>query len=74
MQLNKLIYQGGIPDEVKGLRPLIWRVLLNYLPDDDTTCWNDTLTSSNAVYEEWKKELITTPQITTQADPKEMKT
>ena len=40
-ELNRLIYQGGIPDEVKGLRPLIWRILLNYLPDEDTSSWND---------------------------------
>jgi hypothetical protein len=24
----------GIPDEIKGLRPLIWRILLKYLPED----------------------------------------
>ena len=24
----------GITDEIKGLRPLIWRILLNYLPED----------------------------------------
>jgi hypothetical protein len=22
----------GIPDEIKGLRPIVWRILLNYLP------------------------------------------
>jgi hypothetical protein len=22
----------GIPSDVKGLRPIVWRVLLNYLP------------------------------------------
>jgi len=24
----------GITDEIKGLRPLIWRILLGYLPAD----------------------------------------
>lgn len=23
---------NGIPDEIRGLRPIIWRILLNYLP------------------------------------------
>ena len=29
--LQKLTF-NGIPDEFKGLRPIVWRILLNYLP------------------------------------------
>ena len=32
----------GITDEIKGLRPLVWRLLLNYLPLNATD-WDDTL-------------------------------
>jgi len=30
-ELEKLAFHG-ITDEIKGLRPLVWRILLNYLP------------------------------------------
>ena len=34
-ELEELAFQG-ITDEIKGLRPLVWRILLNYLPLDAT--------------------------------------
>lgn len=52
----------GIPDEIKGLRPLIWRVLLKYLPED-TAQWDAHLKSSRETYEEWRQELIIKPKI-----------
>jgi ribosomal protein L31 len=30
----------GIPSEVKGLRPLVWKILLGYLPKE-TAKWED---------------------------------
>ena len=60
-QLQKLTFQG-VPDEIKGLRPLVWRVLLNHLPLD-TAHWADTIESSRVTYEAWKQELIIKPKI-----------
>ena len=31
--LQKLSF-NGIPDEIKGIRPLVWRILLRHLPTD----------------------------------------
>ena len=53
---------NGITDEVKGLRPLIWRILLNYLPED-SSLWDDTLRSNKEAYELWKDELIIKPML-----------
>lgn len=41
VDMQELMKQSfiGIPDEIKGLRPLIWRVLLKYLPED-TALWD----------------------------------
>jgi hypothetical protein len=41
-RLRELTFYG-ISDEIKGLRPLIWRILLNYLPNDDSDSWEDIL-------------------------------
>jgi len=53
---------NGIPDEIKGLRPLVWRVLLNYLPLD-TSKWDEYLEISRDTYEIWRQELIVKPTI-----------
>jgi TBC1 domain family member 13 len=53
----------GISDEIKGLRPLIWRILLNYLPTDDTDSWEELLRQKKAIYEMWKDELIIKPKL-----------
>ena len=53
---------NGITDEVKGLRPLIWRILLNYFPEDSSQ-WDDTLRSNKEAYEMWKDELIIKPML-----------
>lgn len=34
-ELEQLAFHG-ISDEIKGLRPIAWRILLNYLPLDAT--------------------------------------
>ena len=40
-RLRKLAFLG-ITDEINGLRPLVWRILLGYLPAD-VTQWDDIL-------------------------------
>ena len=52
----------GITDEIKGLRPLVWRLLLNYLPLDATE-WDDTLRSNHESYNIYKDELIAKPKL-----------
>jgi hypothetical protein len=61
IMLQRLTF-NGIPDEIKGLRPLIWRVLLNHLPTD-TSLWDAHLESSLQTYNIWKDELIIKPTI-----------
>jgi hypothetical protein len=51
-ELQKLTF-NGIPDEIKGIRPLVWRVLLNHLPRD-TSMWDRHLDQSKDTYELWK--------------------
>ena len=52
----------GITDEIKGLRPLVWRILLNYLPLDATQ-WDDTLRLNHDNYNIYKDELIAKPKL-----------
>ena len=49
-------------DEVRGLRPIVWRILLNYLPLD-AKAWDDTLRVSHDNYLVYKEELITKPTL-----------
>lgn len=57
----KMLSFLGIPDEINGLRPVIWRILLNQWPAD-TTQWEEILRSQRDMYEEYKNELIKVPQ------------
>lgn len=61
-RLEQLAFMG-ITDEIKGLRPLIWRVLLGYLPCDNTKSWEDILRSQKEIYELWTDELIVKPKL-----------
>ena len=60
-ELESLAFMG-ITDEIKGLRPLVWRILLNYLPLDATQ-WDDTLRSNHANYNIYLDELIAKPTL-----------
>ncbi len=51
-ELEQLAFHG-ITDEIKGLRPLVWRLFLNYLPLDATE-WDDTLRQNHASYQIYK--------------------
>jgi hypothetical protein len=53
---------NGIPDECKGLRPIVWRILLNYLPLE-TKAWEDHIKKSKEIYDSWKEELIVKPKL-----------
>jgi hypothetical protein len=55
-KLQKLAFTG-ISDEIKCLRPIIWRVLLGHFPLE-TDLWDSALKKSKANYDEWKNELI----------------
>lgn len=59
--LRKTTFRG-IPDEVKGLRPIVWRLMLGALPLE-TTDWEAKITSSKEAYETYKKELIIQPEL-----------
>ena len=52
----------GITDEIKGLRPLIWRILLNYLPEDASE-WDDIIRRNKEMYGIYLDELIVKPKI-----------
>lgn len=60
-KLRKLAFYG-VSDEIKGLRPLVWRILLNYLPED-TDSWEEILREKKKIYEMWKDELIVKPKL-----------
>lgn len=60
-ELENLAF-NGVTDEVRGLRPIVWRILLNYLPLDATE-WDDTLRQSHDNYHVYKEELITKPTL-----------
>lgn len=47
---------------MSGLRPLVWRILLNYLPLE-TAEWEDTLRRNKEIYQMYKEELIVQPKI-----------
>lgn len=52
----------GIPDEVRYLRGVVWRLLLNYLPKK-TKDWVSTIRENKEQYDNFVKELIIKPQI-----------
>ena len=59
IKYNLLIKQifDGIPDDILSLRPLIWKICLNYLslkPNE----WSDILKSNRALYEKNKKKYM----------------
>jgi hypothetical protein len=59
-RLRKLAFYG-INDEISGLRPVIWRIMLGQWPSD-TSKWEEILRSQRDMYEEYKQELIEKPK------------
>ena len=50
----------GISDEIQGLRPVIWRLLLNQWPTD-TSQWAEIQAAQRDQYSLWCEELIVKP-------------
>ena len=71
IQLPKLqqIAFSGIPDCIKGLRPIVWRLILDELPTQ-TSKWQETLDSNYDTYEQFKKELIVKPKLQDEEEKK----
>jgi TBC1 domain family member 13 len=61
IMLRSLSFRG-IPNEVQGLRSVVWRVLLGYLPRE-TAKWEQYLKQQKLIYDEWKKDLIVEPYL-----------
>ncbi|XP_024221357.1 TBC1 domain family member 13 isoform X2 [Bombus vosnesenskii] len=58
INLKRLCFHG-IPDE-GGLRPLCWKLLLNYLPSTRAS-WSETLIRKRTLYKTFIEDLIVTP-------------
>ena len=67
--LNWLVFNNGIPNELKGLRQVVWRVLLGYFSDEDTSVWTSHQLKKKQEYDKIKKKTIVTDQYHTQANP-----
>ncbi|XP_041986626.1 TBC1 domain family member 13 [Aricia agestis] len=57
-QLRKLAF-NGIPED-NGLRPLVWKILLNYIPPEKSS-WESTLTKKRQLYNQFIDEIIVSP-------------
>lgn len=47
----------GIPDEIKGLRSLVWKILLHYIPTDVSE-WSSVLESQRSCYAHFKQIML----------------
>ena len=59
--LRSLAFRG-IPNEIPGLRPIVWKVLLGYLPRE-TSKWMEVIGEQKKVYDSLKSELIIIPDM-----------
>jgi hypothetical protein len=50
----------GIPSDVKGLRPIVWKLLFGYLPLR-TSEWEQTRTEAKKFYDQYVTEFIIKP-------------
>ncbi|XP_023952164.2 TBC1 domain family member 13 [Bicyclus anynana] len=57
-QLQKLAF-NGVPEE-KGLRSLVWKILLHYLPEEKDA-WQSTLLKKRQLYQQFIDEIIVSP-------------
>lgn len=57
MKVIKSLAFYGIPDEIKGLRSMVWRLLLNYLPKDKAK-WGSILEQNHKNYELFIKDFL----------------
>ena len=63
INLNKLrsICFTGIPDEINGLRSLLWKVVLGYIPNNRSK-WDSVLESNRKIYAEFVEEFLQVKQ------------
>lgn len=57
----------GIPSDIKGLRPVVWKVLLGYLPRE-TSKWEEVMEENLKVYTGLYKQLIVIPDMQNEAN------
>ncbi|XP_045785014.1 TBC1 domain family member 13 [Maniola jurtina] len=57
-QLQKLAF-NGVPEE-KGLRSLVWKILLHYIPHEKDA-WQSTLVKKRQLYQQFINEIIVSP-------------
>ena len=69
-KLQTLFFTGVPNQEVKGLRPLVWRICLGSLPAN-TSQWTTQLEENYQTYEDFKKELIVKPKLKDEEAKKE---
>lgn len=60
MELKNIAFTG-IPDECKGLRAYVWKLLLNYLPWDNSEM-NAELASQRANYNNFRDLFLQNPE------------
>lgn len=70
-KLSALCFTGVPNTEVKGLRPLIWRLILGSLPEK-TDQWKTKIEENYSTYEDFKKELIVKPKLKDEEAKKQM--
>lgn len=52
----------GIPSDLKGLRPIAWKILLGYLPRE-TKKWEETMDDQKKIYDSLRADLIVIPDM-----------
>ena len=62
VRLIRTLAFDGIPDEIKGLRGLVWRILLDYLPHS-VSDWNSVLQSQRENYNHFRDLLMVVPDL-----------
>lgn len=69
LQKLKQIAFSGIPTTIKGLRAVVWRLILNELPAE-TGKWQEVIDNNFDTYENFKKELIVKPKLQDEEEKK----
>ena len=52
----------GIPSEIKGLRPIVWKVLVGHLPRE-TSKWMSIMEENKRIYDGLKQDYIVIPDL-----------
>jgi len=65
--LRSLAFRG-IPEECKGLRTLVWNILLGYLGDRPSK-WDEEMEHKYTTFNAFKKEFIINPQFSADSAP-----